>query len=77
MKHYLVSNDPVFRAVVQSDNGTFIAFPNTGGKIDTTQPVVIPGFHALSDQAGISERSHLPDPTLERVATAFSQTLSL
>lgn len=75
MKHYLVSNDR-FRAVVETDDAVMIAFPNANGKIDTTQPVVIPGLHALSDQAGITHR-HMSDPILERVATAFSQTLSL
>lgn len=79
MRNFLISNDPNFRAVTVTDNGTHIAFPHAeGGKIDGRNPVQIPGFHALSDNAGISQRSHLSDPTIERIVTEFSnQTLSL
>ena len=77
MIHFLISNDTKFRAATKLDNGTIIAYPNAEGKIDTRTPVVISDFSVLSDGAGISQRSHLPDPTLERVAQAFSQTLPL
>ncbi len=77
MTHFLISNDPNYRAATLLDNGTIVAYPNAGGKIDTREPVVLSDFSELSDHAGISRRSHLPDPTLERVATAFSKTLPL
>lgn len=77
MTHFLISNDPNYRAATRLDNGIIIAYPNAGGKIDIRTPVVISDFSELSDRAGISERSHLPDPTLERVADAFSETLPL
>ena len=73
MENFLISNDPRFRAVTVTDDGTHIAFPHAaGGKIDGMKPTVIDGFHALSDDAGISHRSHLPDPTIERLVTEFS-----
>ena len=77
MMHFLISNDPKYRAATRLDNGTIIAYPNADGKIDTRTPVVISDFSDLSDRAGITQRTHLPDPTLERVAQAFSETLPL
>lgn len=78
MKNYLISNDPNYRAAVQTDSGHTVVFPHAdGGKIDGNRPTLIGGLHELSDNAGISERSHLGDPTLERLATAFTTTLTL
>lgn len=79
MTQYLISRDDRFRAAVQTDDGKIIAFPAaSGGKIDGGNPVEIDGFHVLSDDAGIVERSHLGDPTLERIVTEFSnKTLPL
>lgn len=79
MRNFLISNDPDFRAVTVTDNGTHIAFPHAeGGKIDGRRPTVIEGFHTLSDSAGIAERSHLSDPTIERIVTEFrNQTLPI
>lgn len=79
MKHYLISGDSVFRAAVETDDGELIGFPHaSGGKIDGTNPKVIEGFHVLDDTAGIVQRSHLGDPTLERLATTFtSQSIPL
>lgn len=73
MKSYFISGDPVFRAAVKTDDGHLVAFRHApGGKVDGTQPEIIEGFHALDDNAGISERSHLGDPTLERIASTFT-----
>ena len=78
MRNFLISNDPVYRAAVLTDGGDYVAFPHAaGGKIDGNSPVTIPDFSVLSDGAGISERSHLSDPTLERIVTQFTQTLPL
>ena len=68
---FLVSNDAV-RAVVVTDDDTHVAFPRTDNNlIDTREPKVISGFEDLSDDAGISEQSHLPNHTLERVTKTF------
>jgi len=77
MKNYMISGDSRFRAAVLTDRG-LIAFPHApGGKVDGNNPEVIEGFHELDETAGYSERSHLGDPTLERLATLFTQTLPL
>lgn len=78
MRNFFISGDPTYRAAVQTDDGRLVAFPHAeGGKIDGTRPALIDGFQVLSDEAGISERSHLGDPVLERLATSFTQTLKL
>jgi len=77
MRNFLISNDSRFRAAVQTDAG-LVAFPHGGGgKIDGNNPELIEGFHVLDDSAGYSERSHVTDNTLERLATSFTKTLSL
>jgi len=77
MINLLISNDSKYRAVVETDKG-LVAFPHApGGKIDGNNPEMIPGLHVLDDTAGISYRSHMTDPTLERLATSFTQTLTL
>ena len=79
MRNFLISGDPDYRAVTVTDDGTHIAFRHApGGKIDGDTATVIDGFHVLSDNAGISQRSNLPDPTIERLVTVFTnQTLPL
>lgn len=73
MRNFLISGDPNYRAAVVTTDGDVIAFPHAaGGKIDGTRPTRIGGLHELDDNAGYSERSHLGDPTLERIATSFT-----
>jgi len=77
MINFLISNDSKYRAAVQTDKG-LVAFPHApGGKIDGNNPELIPGLHALDDTAGISQRSHMADPTLERLADSFTKTLPI
>lgn len=76
MRQFFVTGDDNVRAITETDDGILIAFPPAdGGKIDGTNPRVLSGFEELSDNAGIVERSHLPDPTLERFASQFTQTI--
>lgn len=79
MRNFLISNDSRFRAAVQTDAGVTVAFPHGGGgKIDGRNPEIIDGLHVLDDSAGYSERSHIGDPTLERIATTFtSQSITI
>lgn len=78
MRNFFISRDPNYRAVTETPDGKLIGFPHAdGGKIDGTNPIVLDGWHELSDEAGICERSHLPDKTIERIVTEFTQTLSI
>ncbi len=78
MRNFLISNDPKYRAATYTEEGLLIAFPHAeGGKIDGGKPVVIENFSVLSDKAGITERSHLPDPVLESIVTKFTASLPL
>lgn len=78
MRNFLISNDPKFRAASVTEDGTIVAFPHAdGGKIDGTKPQVLNSFEELSDNAGISERSHVPDNTIERIVTEFLKIRSI
>lgn len=77
MRNFLISGDPDYRAVTVTDDGTHIAFRHApGGKIDGNNPRVIEGFHILDDTAGISQRSNLPDPTIEGIVDQFLSAMS-
>lgn len=70
-KSFLVSRDPNHRLVVQKDGKTYSMPPTDSGLADLTQIKEISGLDALSDEARITERSHIPDPLLERLLQGY------
>lgn len=67
LKSFLVGHDPNHRLLVEKDGKMYSMPPAVNGLADSTRIIEISGFDALSDNARITERSHLSDPLLERL----------